>query len=195
MAWIETVSPEEATGPLKRIYDSALQRAGYVAEIIRVGSLNEGALRGYMQMYQAIMFQESPLTRAQREMIATVVAQAADCFYCMSHHAASYAAESGDAQTAELLKHDYRKAELSELDRAMCAYAARHAVEPAAASEEDLHQLREIGMTDRMILDMMLVISAFSFFVRMADGLGAALEETRFPKEAAQARELGKPVL
>ncbi len=194
MAWIETVPPEEASGGLKRIYDSALKRAGYIAEIIRVGSLNEAALRGYMQMYQAVMFGDSPLSRAQREMIATVVAASADCFYCKTHHAASFAAESGDKRTAELLKEDYRTADLRELDRAMCDYAARHAVTPAVASEEDLHALRALGMTERMILDMMLVIGAFSFFVRMADGLGAALEEARYPLEVQEARRLGKPV-
>ncbi len=81
MAWIRTVPEDEAEGGLKRIYDDATKRTGFVAEILKVASLNVPALRGTMQLYQAVMFRESPLSRAQREMIATVVARAADCHY------------------------------------------------------------------------------------------------------------------
>lgn len=113
----------------------------------------------------------------------------------MTHHAASYAVESGDKAAAEALKADFRTAGLDPLDLAICEFATRHAVTPAASGPADLERLRALGMSDRMILDMTLVIGAFAFFVRMADGLGAALEESKFPHEVALARELGKPVL
>lgn len=80
MPWIETVDDDDAEGPLKPIYDAS-RRDGYVAEIIKVASLNVPALRGYLQMYRTIMFEASPLSRAQREMIATVVARTVGCHY------------------------------------------------------------------------------------------------------------------
>ena len=92
------------------------------------------------------------------------------------HHAASFAAETGDRALADLLMDDYRKAGLSTVDRALCDHAARLAVEPAAVTEEDLDRLRALGLTDRAILDLNLVASLFAFFVRMADGLGAEVE-------------------
>ena len=81
MPWIENVSTDAATGLLKRIYDSAKNRAGHVADILRVSSLNPGALRSYMQLYRVVMFDDSPLSRAQREMLATVTAVASHCHY------------------------------------------------------------------------------------------------------------------
>jgi alkylhydroperoxidase family enzyme len=81
MAYIETVPDDAAEGPLGKIYEAARERAGFVAEILRVSSLHVDALRGYLALYRTVMFGESPLTRAQREMVATVVSRASDCRY------------------------------------------------------------------------------------------------------------------
>ena len=82
MAWIKTVSPSEATGLLKRLYDSAIQRAGRVFNVIRLQSRRPHVLRASTQLYTELMHAEaSPLSRAQREMIATVVSRTNGCFY------------------------------------------------------------------------------------------------------------------
>ena len=81
MAWIEMIEPQEATGELKSEYDKAAQRAGKVFNILRVQSLNPAALRASMQMYLTTMYGPSGLTRAEREMLATVVSWANHCFY------------------------------------------------------------------------------------------------------------------
>ena len=81
MPWIKVVEPEDATGELKQEYDDAVRRAGKVFNILKVQSLNPGALRASMQMYRATMFGPSGLARAEREMLATVVSWANRCFY------------------------------------------------------------------------------------------------------------------
>jgi uncharacterized peroxidase-related enzyme len=81
MPWIKVIEPEDATGKLKQEYDEAVRRAGKVFNILKVQSLNPGALRASMQMYHATMFAPSGLSRAEREMLATVVSWANHCFY------------------------------------------------------------------------------------------------------------------
>ena len=81
MAHIDTVPPDRATGLLKRIYDAAVARAGRVFQILRIQSLNPPTLQASMTLYQATMFGPSPLSRAEREMVAVVVSRANDCFY------------------------------------------------------------------------------------------------------------------
>ena len=81
MAHIRQVRDDEATGPLRRIYDEAIARAGKVFGILRVQSLNPPVLDASIGFYKAIMFGPSPLSRARREMLATVVSRANDCFY------------------------------------------------------------------------------------------------------------------
>jgi alkylhydroperoxidase family enzyme len=81
MPWIHTVPPDDAKGPLARIYRAAVQRAGKVFHILRVQSLNPPVLRSSIALYKDVMFGESPLDRATREMIAVVVSRANDCHY------------------------------------------------------------------------------------------------------------------
>lgn len=81
MAWIKTVEPEEATGELRAEYDAAVKRAGKVFNILKVQSLNPRVLHASMEIYLATMHGPSGLTRAEREMLGTVVSWANDCFY------------------------------------------------------------------------------------------------------------------
>jgi len=81
MVWIRTIPPEEAEGILKRQYDDAVRRAGRVWKILEVQSLNPAAIRDGMRFYVTLMHGDSELSRAQREMIATVVSAANRCRY------------------------------------------------------------------------------------------------------------------
>jgi alkylhydroperoxidase family enzyme len=81
MAWIKTVSPEEATGQLRQLYDEAVKRAGRVFHIIRIQSLNPAVLAASTRLYVTLMHGPSSLTRAEREMLATVTSWSNDCFY------------------------------------------------------------------------------------------------------------------
>jgi uncharacterized peroxidase-related enzyme len=81
MAWIHIITPDKATGLLKSLYDAAVNRAGNVANVIRLMSINPPVMRSSMELHIDIMHKQSALSRAQREMIATVVSRANICFY------------------------------------------------------------------------------------------------------------------
>ena len=81
MASIRTIGEDEATGRLARIYDAARVRAGKVFNILRIMSVNPPVLDGSMRFYAALMRGPSPLSRTQRELLATVVSRANDCHY------------------------------------------------------------------------------------------------------------------
>lgn len=81
MAHLNLIDPDDATGPLAAEYDAAVARAGRVYNIVRSMSLRPGVLKRSMEMYKAIMFGPSSLTRAERELLATVVSATNDCYY------------------------------------------------------------------------------------------------------------------
>ena len=81
MAYIETIGPGDADGELKRLYDEAIRRAGRVYGILRLQSLNPPVLAASLELYKAVMFGPSPLSRAEREAIAVTVSRSNDCFY------------------------------------------------------------------------------------------------------------------
>ncbi len=82
MAWIELIAPENATGLLKQLYAAAIKRVGRVYHVIQLQSRRPAVLRASTQLYVEVMHSpDSPLSRARREMIATVVSRANECFY------------------------------------------------------------------------------------------------------------------
>jgi alkylhydroperoxidase family enzyme len=81
MPYIRTISPDEATGTLKRQYDQAISRAGRVFNIVRIQSLNAPVLDASIRLYKTLMLGPGPLSRSMREMLATVTSRELDCFY------------------------------------------------------------------------------------------------------------------
>jgi alkylhydroperoxidase family enzyme len=81
MSWIREIGLGEATGLLKKELDAALARAGRVWNIVQVMSLNPRVLKASMEHYGAVMFGSSPLSRIQRELLATVVSAEVGCHY------------------------------------------------------------------------------------------------------------------
>ena len=81
VAHIRLIEPEDASGLLAEEYDAAVKRAGKVYNIVKSMSLQPGALRASMGLYRAIMFGPSPLTRQERELLATVVSATNECYY------------------------------------------------------------------------------------------------------------------
>lgn len=81
MAWIRTVAPEDAEGPLARHYEAALGRAGRVYRIVQAMSLAPAVLEASMRLYARIMTAREGLSRRRREMLAVVVSRANDCHY------------------------------------------------------------------------------------------------------------------
>jgi uncharacterized peroxidase-related enzyme len=81
MPHLRLIEVGEATGELKRQYDAAVQRAGKVFNIVKSMSLRPGVLERSMELYRAIMFGPSELSRAERELLAVVVSRANDCHY------------------------------------------------------------------------------------------------------------------
>jgi alkylhydroperoxidase family enzyme len=77
-AYIRLINEEEAVGKLKELYDSYGKK---VANILKVHSLFPESLEAHYNYYKTIMFRKSPLSRAEREMIATVVSAENECFY------------------------------------------------------------------------------------------------------------------
>ena len=75
------IDEEKAKGKLKEVYESIAGRGRKMAHILKVQSLNPEAMKAHYKFYRSIIFGKSDLTRAHREMIATVVSVENGCFY------------------------------------------------------------------------------------------------------------------
>lgn len=177
MAFIEIIEPEKATGSLKKIYEELERKRGKLARVHKIQSLNPETITAHMDLYLAVMFGKSPLRRAQREMMAVVVSAVNRCEYCQLHHAEALLHYWKDEDRIDQLRSDYRKVELKAIDRKLCRLAEKLTLNPGEVDEnKDIQPLKDAGLSDRAILDAVLVISYFNFVNRLVEGLGVKAE-------------------
>ena len=82
----------------------------------------------------------------------------------------------------DALASDWRQAELSEVDRALCDLAERMTHAPASLREGDVAALRALGLDDAAIHHAVQVIAYFNYINRVADALGDDLEPGMPPR-------------
>jgi alkylhydroperoxidase family enzyme len=81
MAFIGYIPSADAEGLLRELYERYAGASGSLDNILRIHGPNPRSLRDHVELYAHLMRGPSPLTRAQREMIAVTVSAANDCFY------------------------------------------------------------------------------------------------------------------
>ncbi|HKK48710.1 MAG TPA: peroxidase-related enzyme [Alkalispirochaeta sp.] len=181
MAYVQTISETEATGELAEIYATITRNRGKIAEVHSIQSLNPPTIPAHMELYRTVMFARSPLSRAEREMIAVVVSVANGCAYCVAHHRAALLHFWKDSSQCDRLEAaarigDFDGAGLSLSDREarLCRFARRVTEEPAAG--QDGSAVAELELSDREALDATLVVGYFNFVNRIVLTLGVEIE-------------------
>jgi alkylhydroperoxidase family enzyme len=81
MARVKTIAPTVAEGELADVYARVSKTRGQIANILQVQSLNPQALGTHLDLYRAIVFAPSPLSRAEREAVAVAVSATNGCEY------------------------------------------------------------------------------------------------------------------
>jgi uncharacterized peroxidase-related enzyme len=81
MPWIRQIGDREARGLLKKLFDEARERAGKIWNVVRLMSLRPKQLQVSMDLYREVMFGESGLSRAERELVAVIVSATNHCVY------------------------------------------------------------------------------------------------------------------
>jgi uncharacterized peroxidase-related enzyme len=155
-------------------------------------------LRGLADELLVNDFPGATLQRHEREMLATGVSAANDCFYCMDSHGAFANAlleRNGSTELAPII--DVIKGGSSEgLDDKMCAllHIARTVqATPRGLTQDDVARAQAAGATDADVQLAVLIAAAFSMYNRMVDGFGAMTPPTAeaYRSRAAEIAEHG----
>lgn len=72
---------------------------------------------------------------------------------------------------------DWRTADLTPVDRALCEFATKLTKTPESMGAEDADGLRALGLDDLAIHDAVQVIGYFNYINRVADALGVEPEK------------------
>src|SRR5215831_13245686 len=177
MAWIQLIDPDRAAGELRDISNEIATARGGIADVHRVQSLNARALRAHLELYRAVMFARSTLSRVARERIAVVVSEGNQCAYCVAHHSEALRQLGDDPGLVQSLGRGELPVQLEPADLALLRWARTAALQPCGCCQNDLQSLRSMGFDDRGILDAALTVAYFSFVNRLVLALGVEVEE------------------
>ena len=172
MAIIETVHPGEATGATAEIYAKDERDLGYVADYTRVMAANPEAYQAWEQLIRAIVAQ---LGVRRYELVTLAAAEGTRSQHCRLAHGRKTLAVM-DADAVEAVARDFHDAGLSEAEVAMMEYARRISTDASSMTEADSMRLRELGFTDREIVDITLAAAARNYFSRAIQALGVSVE-------------------
>ena len=94
----------------------------------------------------------------------------------MTHHGEGLFQLTKNRELVDTLTRDYRKADLTPMERKMLDYAIKVTLEHCNCKKSDTDELRDAGFKDVDILDIVEIAAYYNYVNRMACGLGVELE-------------------
>jgi uncharacterized peroxidase-related enzyme len=142
------------------------------AKLLDVFRAYPDTARPLIDYHQALMRGESPLSEAQRELIAAYVSGLNACDYCHSIHQTTAQAFGVDTGLLTALLADLETANIDEPMRTLLRYVGKLTTDPAKVTPTDAQHVLAAGWDERALHDAVSVCALFNFMNRFVDGLG-----------------------
>lgn len=192
--FIETTAESDATGPLAEWYRSQRDSWGFLPDYAGCFSARPDVAKAWTSLNLTI---RGGMDRRRFELVTIAAARALRSTYCTVAHASFLRDVCGDSQTVQALALTSDGSSLSEQDAALYSFATKLALDASAIEQSDVDALRDAGLSDAEISDVVYAVAARAFFTKVLDGLGARLDrETAdtFPPGVLQGMVVGRPV-
>jgi uncharacterized peroxidase-related enzyme len=192
MAFIKTVPADQAEGKLLEIYQEDVKTKGYVANHTSAFSLRPEVYRAWQNLLGSI---RSHMRLRRFELVTLAAAQALKCTYCMLAHGAVLRKNFFGPDELSAIARDFHNAGLPAEEVALMEFAQKVTLEPNQTTQKDFDLLREKGLADEEILDVVLTVTARNFMSKTLDALGAEPDDALMDlePELREALVIGRP--
>ncbi|UYG09125.1 carboxymuconolactone decarboxylase family protein [Halomonas sp. M4R1S46] len=191
MSYIETIAPEVAEGEVLALYQRQQAHFGYLPNYARVFSHRPDVMASWASLLATIRRHVAP---RRFELVTLASAQALGNSYCALAHARALGELLGMDAARDVVAGE--ASSLSDVEHAIMAFARKVACQAPAVTAEDIEGLREQGLADDEIFDIVAVAAARAFFTRILDGLGAEPDAAyrELPEPLREALTVGRPI-
>lgn len=172
ISYLRVPDRDDVPEGVSRLWDKSHEAMGFVPNVFRAQAVNGEQFQAWWRYFNLLVNKEGHLSNAERELLAVVVSGLNRCNYCAVSHGAALRAESRDAVTADLVGVNWRQAGLNERESAMAQYAEKLTAHPAEVVEADLQPLRDVGLDDHEIVELVQVVGMFNLTNRVSTALG-----------------------
>jgi uncharacterized peroxidase-related enzyme len=193
MAFIETISEEEASGAVAELYEADRSRNGYVANYVKVFSHRPAVFRAWQQLNGAI--KEAMDARAY-ELGTLAAARHLRSTYCALAHGKVLADRFLAPETVRDVVVHGRSDDLDRAEIALIELADKVAGDATSISQSDIDRLHQLGLSDADIFDVVAAAAARCFFSKTLDALGAQADAaySELEPELRDALMVGRPI-
>ena len=152
------------------IYAELAAALGYVPNYARPFALAPGAFKAWQGLSTAV---KAGMDERRYELVTVVAARRLRSPYCAVAHAAVLRDKFYDEETLRTIVADPHSAGLDPADLAAMEFADAIAADPTAATEADVQALRDAGLSEQEIFQVVLAVGARRFFAGVLDAVGA----------------------
>lgn len=149
--------------------EAVQEKSGFVPNVFLVLAHRPDEFRAFFAYHDALMEGPGALTKAEREMIVVATSAANQCQYCVIAHGAILRIRARDPLVADQVAVNWRKADITERQKAMLGFAMAVAGGAATVGEDDFARLREHGFTDEDAWNIAAISAFFGMSNRMAN--------------------------
>lgn len=158
MSRLNVVTPEQATGQTKELYDAIKRAVGGVPNIYQGIGNSPAALDGVLHI--GAVLSKGQLTAAEIEAVKLVVSEAYGCTYCLAAHTLlGKKAGLTEEQTIGIRRGAPQQPKIAALVRFV-----NTAIQPKGRiSDEDLRAVKVAGYNDAQIAEALLTVAQTVF--------------------------------
>lgn len=177
ISYLSVPGRDDVPEGVTRLWDKSQEAFGFVPNVFQGQAVNGDQFLAWWNYFNLLVNKEGHLTNAERELVAVVVSGINRCTYCTISHGAALRQFTGDPVTSDLVAVNWRQTDLPARERAIAEYAELLTRAPDEVTREDLEPLREVGMDDHQIMELVQVIGMFNMTNRVATAIGLAPNE------------------
>jgi 4-carboxymuconolactone decarboxylase len=145
------------------------EKSGFIPNVFLVLAHRPDEFRAFFAYHDALMNKPGNLSKAEREMIVVATSGANQCQYCVIAHGAILRVRAKDPLIADQVAINYRKADITERQKAMLDFALKVCVSAYEVSADDIEGLKAHGFTEEDIWDIAAITAFFALSNRMAN--------------------------
>ena len=154
---------------LKERIISVQEKSGFIPNIFLALAHRPDEFRAFFAYHDALMEKSGNISKAEREMIVVATSSMNQCQYCVVAHGAILRVRAKDPLIADQITANYRKADITERQKAMLDFAVKVSAHAALISDMDFQLLREHDFDDEDIWDIAAIASFFGMSNRLAN--------------------------
>lgn len=145
------------------------EKSGFIPNVFLVLAHRPAEFRAFFGYHDALMEKEGNLTKAEREMIVVATSSHNQCQYCVIAHGAILRIRAKNPLIADQVAANYRKADITERQKAMLDFAIKVSSEAHEVSDADFATLATHGFTEEDTWDIAAISAFFGLSNRIAN--------------------------